>query len=232
MQNAALVGSWESRRDRHVAMAPASGHLSLSAVGNPASHRASRIRMDGEVIPIPDRYAEQYFVSSGSGSWEKKKGRCVISAVSCSGQLAAPELPLGLPTARPKKACSVSLSSFAGIDFVRESFDLVTSGQVGTRGGDSVAKSLFMFFCRPEGERGPGGNLCCGHAKSPVKRSSFCAGPWKIRPHALGSHVNEGSSAVPPASEACVSCLPCLWPQAHALPTRHCGIETLNWRSR
>lgn len=47
MQNAALVDSWESRRVLHVAMAPASGHLSLFVVGNPASHRASQIRMDG-----------------------------------------------------------------------------------------------------------------------------------------------------------------------------------------
>lgn len=51
MQNAALVvswASWESRRVLHVAMASASGHLSLFAVGNPASHRARRIRMGCE----------------------------------------------------------------------------------------------------------------------------------------------------------------------------------------
>lgn len=56
MQNAALVDSWESRRGLHVAMAPASGHLSLSVVGNLGSHRASRIRMDDEAMPIPDKY--------------------------------------------------------------------------------------------------------------------------------------------------------------------------------
>lgn len=50
MQNAALVVSWESRRVLHVAMASPSGHLSLFVVGNPASHRASRIRMGCEVM--------------------------------------------------------------------------------------------------------------------------------------------------------------------------------------
>lgn len=164
MQNAALVGSWESRRGLHVAMAPASGHLSLSAVGNPASHRASRIRMDGEVMPIPDRYAEQYFVSSGSGSWEKEKGRlrylCRVLFVATR----CPRVALGIARGTPQKACSVSLSSFAGIDFLRESFDPVTSGQ----GGHAVVTALqkaCSCFLPPRGERGPGRNLCCGHAK-------------------------------------------------------------------
>lgn len=64
-----------------------------------------------------------------------------------------------------------------------------------------------MFFAAQRREREPGRNLCSGHAKSSVKRSSFCAGPWKIRPHGRGSHVNEGSGCVP-ASLPVLSYLP------------------------
>lgn len=48
-----VSGQLGSRRVLHVAMASASGHLSLFVVGNPASHRARRIRVGGE-CPIPD----------------------------------------------------------------------------------------------------------------------------------------------------------------------------------
>lgn len=101
----------------HVAMAPASGHLSVFAVGNLASHRASRIRMDFEVMPIPDKYtAEVYFVSSGSGRLKRLALSLPrpIRAAHCASRFARGTL---------EKACSVSLSSFAGIDFLRESFD-------------------------------------------------------------------------------------------------------------
>lgn len=185
----------------HVAMASPSGHLSLFVVGNPASHRASRIRMGCEVM------SHSRLIHSILSRQVRVAVRKTVHYL-----LRVPIYPVSLThffvqvayiafTLPAAARCKRLVQSHFGASRALTSCESHLTSDQGHTVVTTLQKACSCFAAQRQQE--PGRNLCCGHAKTPVKRSSFCAGPWKFRPHGRGSHVSEGSGSILPTLVAC-----------------------------